>query len=259
MSGQVVMECFRWIETAEDIAADKLGDGRESKWERLDELFEDIQDNVLSLHNTMERQIKTAKAALRRSLRRSDGPSGPSGLPKNLFGKALWYTRHISGLTDSCTRRIIRFEEKYDQLCFRRRKHFAYRRKLWKAHLKLFAVGAYVSGAGFPANKVGTHCKVDGDIETQVKFGTYVHVDEDADGCMPRMEGIEYDDNVPYGPRGGIIRIGRLYRVDPDCRHFSAIVSKKSYDRVDGLDDDDCACEDTFDHHELHYYLVILG
>ena len=33
---------------------------------------------------------------------------------------------------------------------------------------------------------------------------------------------------------------------------------EKSYDRVDGLNDDDCMDEDTYDHRELHYDLVVL-
>jgi hypothetical protein len=104
---------------------------------------------------------------------------------------------------------------------------------------------------------------VEGEIETQVKLGSYVHVDEGnvyADGCMPRIPGIEYDDDVPYGPRRGIIKIGKLMdRVNMQCRSFSAIVWKKSYDRVDGLDDDEYMDEDTYDHRELHYDLVVLG
>jgi hypothetical protein len=103
---------------------------------------------------------------------------------------------------------------------------------------------------------------VEGDIETQVKFGTYVHVDEGevyADGCMPRIEGIDYEDDVPFGPRRGIIKIGQMNCIDEECKKFSAIVWKKSYDRVDGLDDDDYIDEDTYDFRVLHYDLVILG
>ena len=136
--------------------------------------------------------------------------------------------------------------------------------ELWKAHYQLFCVGAYVSGADFPADYVGSHHKVLGDIQTQVKIGTYVHVDDGivySNGCMPRCDDIEYDDDVPYGRRDGIIEIGQLDdRVDPRCSKFSAIVCGKSYDRASGLDDyeyvDNCK---TYDHHHLHYHLVILG
>ena len=82
-------ECRHRIEKAEYNAAAKLGDNREDKWERLDELFEEMQDNVLTLHNTMEHRIDSVKASLQRMLHQLDGPSGPSGLPENLFGKAL--------------------------------------------------------------------------------------------------------------------------------------------------------------------------
>jgi len=145
MSGRVARECRRRIEEAEDGAADVLDDNREDEWERLDYLFEEMKEKVLGLHATMERRIGTVKASFQRSLRRSERPRGPSGVPKVLFENALLYTSEVSGLADSCTQKIRQIEERYDELCIRRKAHFADCLELWKAHLKLFAVGAYVS------------------------------------------------------------------------------------------------------------------
>ena len=152
----------------------------------------------------MEEQFDTVKTEYKLSLHPSKRSKGPSGVPRNRFENAIEYTNEICGLANLCAQEIRLIEARYDELCIRRKEHIAYRLEMLKAHCQLFFVGMYVSSLDFPGLKVGTHCKVDGEIETQVKFGTYVHVDEGevyADGCMPRMEGIEYDDNVPYGPR----------------------------------------------------------
>ena len=258
----IAEECRRRAKEAEDKATDVLGDDHDDEWERLDYLFEELEEEADAKREEMEERIDNVKTEYKLSLHPSKRSKGPSGVPRDRFENAIEYTNEVCGLTNLCAQEICLIEAKYDELCIRRKAHFAYRLELWKAHLKLFAVGMYVSPMGFPRLKIGTHCKVDGEIETQVQFGAYVHVDEGqvyADGCMPHIAGIDYEDDVPFGLREGIIKIGELYRIDPDIRQFSAIVWKKSYDRVDGLDDDDCGCEDTFDFRELHYDLFVLG
>jgi len=225
-----------------------------------------MQDDICDLHRMMEDQNFNAKDDFERSLRPTkrplERPRGPP-VPKSLFENALLYTSEVSRYADDCAREIRRIEERYDELCVRRKLHFGYRSGLWWAHFRLFRAGAHVSGEAFLGKSVGTHKTVAGEIETQVKLGSYVHVDEGnvyVDGCMPRIPGIEYDDDVPYGPRKGIIKIGELMdNINPECKSFSAIVWKKTYDRVDGLDDDDYMDEDTYDFRELHYELVVLG
>ena len=46
LDGQVARECRHRVEEAEDNAAAKLGDNREDEWERLDELFKEMQDTT---------------------------------------------------------------------------------------------------------------------------------------------------------------------------------------------------------------------
>jgi hypothetical protein len=262
MSGRVASECRCRVDEVENRVGDVLDDNRDEEWKRLDYLFEDLEDEIKDLRANLEVDIDSLKANYEQSLVQLMKLVGPC-VSKDRFSNLLFYTSEVSRLADICTQEVSLIDEQYDELCIRRKAHFVYRLGMWRAHYRLFCAGAYVSGAAFPALKVGTHCFAEGEIETQVKFGTYVHVDEDdvyADGCMSRIAGIDYDDDIPFGPRRGIIKIGKLMdNINPECRSFSAIVWKKTYDRVDGLDDDDYMDEDTYDFRELHYELVVLG
>jgi hypothetical protein len=152
--------------------------------------------------------------------------------------------------------------EEYKWLRTRRAAYITLSFELWEAHFKLFCAGAYVSDTAIPAKFVGSHHKVRGDIQTQVKIGTYVHVDGGvvySDGCMPREAWIEYDNDVPPT---GIIEVGRLINREnlEYSKPFSAIVWGKSYDRPSGLDDDDYMSDgEMVNHHHLHYHLIVLG
>jgi hypothetical protein len=258
MSGRFARVCRRRIESARSVAASILVDyDLEGEWNRLKDEGPRIEENIRTANGKMARRMDAAQEELEHRFGRSD-------LPDDKFESALGHARRISAIANDYANTVSGIHEEYRQLCARRAACIGLRRKLWKAHFQLFCVGAYVSGADFPANYVGCHRQVDGDLQTQVKFGTYVHVDGGvvySNGCMPRIDGIEYDDDVPYGRRGGIIEVRRLVgRVDPRCSKFSAIVWGKSYDRASGLDDDEYVSDgETYDHHLLHYDLVILG
>ena len=115
-------------------------------------------------------------------------PFEPLGMYGDMFEDLFWYARGVSGIAKDYADTVSVIREEYKWLCACQAAYITLRRELWKAHYQLFRVCAYVSGADFPADYVCSHHKVLGDIQTQVKIGTYVHVDDGvvySDGVCP--------------------------------------------------------------------------
>jgi hypothetical protein len=61
MIGRVAGECRRRAKEAEDKATDVLGDDHDDKWERLDYIFEGLEEEAVAKREKMEKRIDTVK------------------------------------------------------------------------------------------------------------------------------------------------------------------------------------------------------
>ena len=134
VSGRVANEYRRRIKEAEDKATDVLGDNHDDEWERLDYIFEELEEEAVAQREKMEERIDTVKTEYKLSLHPSKRSKGPSGVPRNRFENAIEYTNEVCGLANLCTQEVPLIEAQYDELCIRRKAHIAYRLELLKAH-----------------------------------------------------------------------------------------------------------------------------
>jgi hypothetical protein len=99
---------------------------------------------------------------------------------------------------------------------------------------------------------------VTGDELSQVKVGTYVHVENDDVYAQEQViSGFVNADNL-LGSEGNYL-IGRLqtFGSGPCLNPFSGIILKKEYNRIGGFSDESIEPEN--DHIELIYDIIVIG
>jgi hypothetical protein len=130
--------------------------------------------------------------------------------------------------------------------------------ELWRAHYRLFLAGAYVSGVNFPISYVGRRLTVTGDELSQVKVGTYVHVENDDVYAQEQViSGFVNADNLLGGEGNCLIGKLQTFGSGPCLNPFSGIILKKEYKRLGGWSDEFVEPEN--DHTELIYDIIVIG
>ncbi len=253
INGRCVELCCAFVASAQ-LNADRQFRciGHEDKQAVLDNgLYRQNAHNV----RVANRQLKNGLARVRRELERR---SKEYGFPEKMAVVANEYRQRANAVLEKFASTMANIQAEYEKSCARQHVYSMQKVELWRAHYRLFLAGAYVSGVNFPNSYVGRRLTVTGDELSQVKVGTYVHVENDDVYAQEQViSGFVNADNL-LGSEGNYL-IGRLqtFGSGPCLNPFSGIILKKEYNRIGGFSDE--SIEPKNDHIELIYDIIVIG
>ena len=154
VSGHYARQCLALIAAAEARATAKFARfGYEDVQKRLScGLFKKNKRDILIAYKSYTRDMAEALATHKDDMR-----SG--GLPDNLLWSVQRYGHRISVIGERYENAISKVNREYTKLVYRQQTHAFLHCARWLCHLRLFGVGAILSGPMYDAQIIGRHVK----------------------------------------------------------------------------------------------------